>query len=167
MQSRGPWPNVNFCEPGIRTGWSCMSSIEPGHNMSSISKLICYRVNRPKVHTHGICKLDYSLKYIVLRHLSHRDQRVLLCPPRASARINQSWNSVGFTVCHLIYSWHPLSPTVGSARCETRMPAKAWHYDKFGNNAHCSAHTGWLIASVPNLLGQRQVSRWIYLQLLF
>lgn len=59
------WQNVDFCELGIRTGWSYMSSIEPGHNMSSISKLIHYRVNHPKVHTHGIRKLDYSLKYIV------------------------------------------------------------------------------------------------------
>ena len=51
----------------------------------------------------------------------------------------------------------------GMAWCDTRMPAKARHRDKFGNNTGCSADTGWLI--VPYLLGWSPVSCWIHVHL--
>lgn len=143
-------PLVKNCSSSAVISSSYMSCMEPSLNMSSISKLNCCRVTKM-----CILKLEYFLNYInsVEAPKSQRSQ----CSAVSSTCLSVDYQKLeqqGVTVCHLIYSWHCMSPTVGLAWWETQMPLKAWHRDKFGNNTHCSANTGWLIASVPNLLGK-------------
>lgn len=77
---------------------------------------------------------------------------------RASPRISRSWNAAR----HLIYSWRPVSPTVGSAWIGTALGFGCLQTPgiavKLETIASCGADTGWLIACVPNLLGQEP--RW-------